>query len=170
MARITLQGNSISTCGELPGLGETAPDFSLCAGDLSEKSLNDFGNTVKILNIVPSLDTGICATSTRRFNEEAATLPGATVLVISSDLPFAQGRFCETEGLKNVTTLSTFRSTMPQTYGVEIIDGPLRGIVSRAVVVLDADNVVRYTEQVSEIAQEPNYEEALRAAKKLISS
>lgn len=167
MADITFKGDSVHTLGSLPEIGSQAPDFSLAAGDFSDKSLADYTGQVKILNIVPSLDTSVCATSTRRFNEEAAALENAVVLVISSDLPFAQGRFCEAEGIEKVIPLSTFRSSFASDYQVEITDSPLKGLVSRAVVVIDSENVVRYVEQVPEIAQEPDYKAALAAAKDL---
>ena len=165
MAKITLKGNEINTVGNLPEVGSNAKDFCLVGGDLSEKSLASFDNKRKILNIVPSLDTGVCAASTRKFNEEAAGLDNTVVLVVSEDLPFAQGRFCETEGIKNVETLSSFRSSFGDDYGVEISDGPLKGLTSRAVVVLDENNKVVYTEQVPEITQEPDYGKALESLK-----
>jgi thiol peroxidase len=145
--------------------GETAPDFVLTRGDLTDVSLKDFEGKKKILNIVPSLDTGICAASARRFNKDADALKNAVVLTISSDLPFAQKRFCEAEGIKSVVTLSELRSRdFGSDYGVRIVDGPFTGLLSRAVVVLDEENRVIYTEQVPEIAQEPNYDKALDAA------
>lgn len=165
MAKITLKGNEINTSGILPEVGVNAKEFCLVAGDLSEKSLASYDNKKKVLNIVPSLDTGVCAASARKFNEEASKLDNTVVLVISEDLPFAQGRFCETEGLKNVEALSSFRSSFGNDYGVEIVDGPLKGLTSRAVVVLDENNKVVYTEQVPEITQEPDYNKALDALK-----
>jgi thioredoxin-dependent peroxiredoxin len=161
MAKITLKGEIASnSIGELPAVGESAPALTLVAGDLSEKSLEDFAGKKKLLNIVPSLDTPVCATSTRKFNETAAS-DDIAVLVISADLPFAQGRFCSTEGIDNVTTLSTFRSSFGKDYGVEIVEGPLAALTARAIVVLDENNNVIYTEQVPEITQEPNYNAAL---------
>jgi len=161
MAKITLKGEINSdSIGELPAVGTTAQDFTLVAGDLSEKSLADFAGKKKILNIVPSLDTGVCAASARKFNETVAS-DDVVVLIISADLPFAQGRFCSAEGLDNVIPLSTFRSTFSKDYNVQIANGPLAGLTSRAVVILDENNNVTYTEQVPEITQEPNYEAAL---------
>lgn len=165
MANITLGGNPIHTSGELPAVGAKAADFKLTSGDLKDLSLADFKGKKKVLNIVPSLDTPVCATSTRKFNESAGKLPNVAVLVISADLPFASKRFCTTEGLANVTTLSTFRSSFGKDWGVAIVDGPLAGVTSRAVVVLDENDKVVYKEQVPEIKQEPNYDAALAALK-----
>ena len=166
MTTVTLGGNPIHLAGQFPKVGEAAPAFSLVNGKLEDVTLASFAGKKKILNIVPSLDTPVCATSTRKFNEEAGTLPNTVVLVISADLPFAAGRFCETEGLKNVVTLSTMRGReFMKSYGVEIVDGPLAGITARAVVVIDAGDKVAYTELVPEIKQEPNYAAALAAAK-----
>jgi len=166
MAKITLGGNAINTVGSLPAVGSKAPDFKLTAGDLKDVSLADFKGKKKVLNIVPSLDTPVCATSTRRFNADASKLPNVAVLVVSADLPFASKRFCTTEGLSNVTPLSTFRSSFGKDWGVTITDGPLAGVTSRAVVVLDEHDKVVYEEQVPEIKQEPNYDAALAALKK----
>jgi thiol peroxidase len=166
VATITLKGNPIHTVGELPAVGSQAPDFKLTRGDLTDVSLKDFAGKRKLLNIVPSLDTGVCATSARKFNEAASQVAGAALLTVSCDLPFAQKRFCESEGIKNVVTLSELRERrFGEAYGVRISDGPLAGILSRAVVVLDDKNKVVYTEQVPEIGQEPNYEKALAALK-----
>ncbi len=166
MAKITLKNTITSdSIGELPSVGTNAPAFTLVADDLSDKTLADYAGKKKLLNIVPSLDTGICATSTRKFNEQAGSLDDTVVLVISADLPFAQARFCETEGLKDVVALSTFRSSFPDDYQVKIIAGPLTGLCSRAVIILDAENNVIYTEQVPEIGQEPDYDSALSALK-----
>jgi thiol peroxidase len=166
MATITLKGNPIHSLGELPAIGSKAPDFSLTKGDLSEASLADYAGKVRILNIVPSLDTGTCAASARAFNTKIKALGGSVVLTISRDLPFAQKRFCEAEGIDVVVPLSELRNhSFGKTYGVELVDGPLAGLLSRAVVVVDAAGKVVYTEQVPEIAQEPNYEAALAAAK-----
>ncbi len=166
MATITLKGNPIHTIGELPAIGSRAPDFVLVNGELQNVSLDNFKGKKKILNIVPSLDTGVCAASARRFNQEAAQFPNTVILTISRDLPFAQKRFCTTEGIDQVITLSDLRSRdFGKHYGVEIIDGPLAGLLSRAIVVLDEENRVIYTEQVPEIAQEPNYEAVLRVFK-----
>ena len=164
MATITLKGNSIHTSGNLPVVGETAPNFVLTKANLQDVTLKDFEGKKKLLNIVPSLDTGICAASARRFNEEASKVEGAVLLTISADLPFAQKRFCEAEGIKNVVMLSELRSRdFGGDYGVQITDGPLAGLLSRAIVVLDTENRVVYTQQVPEIAQEPDYDKALAA-------
>ena len=165
MAKITLKGNPFHTIGEVPAVGSQAPDFQLVDGDLKDVSLATYKGKKKILNIVPSLDTPVCATSTRKFNERASALPGAVVLVISCDLPFAAKRFCSTEGLQNVVPLSLMRSRdFAKSYGVLITDGPLRGITARAVVVLDPNDKVIHAQLVPEIAQEPDYEAALAAA------
>jgi thiol peroxidase len=165
MAQITFKGNPISTNGELPAIGSSAPEFKLVGGDLSEKSLSDFGGQKKVLNIVPSLDTGICQASARRFNSEASALGNTVLLNISQDLPFAQKRFCESEGLDKVVNLSAFRSDFAQVYGVKMTEGPLSGLTARAVVVLDENNQVIHSQLVPEIAQEPDYEAALSALK-----
>jgi thioredoxin-dependent peroxiredoxin len=159
MATITLKGNPIQTAGELPKVGEKAPDFSLLKQDLSRVSLKDFPGK-KVLNIFPSVDTAVCASSVRKFNE-VVSKRGITVLCVSEDLPFATKRFCGAENLDKVVALSAFRSSFGQDYGVEMKSGPLAGLTSRAVVVLDENDKVIYTEQVPEIAQEPNYEAAL---------
>jgi thiol peroxidase len=165
MANITLRGNAIHTAGELPKVGEKAPDFQLTGSDLKDVSLASYAGKKKILNIVPSLDTPVCQTSTRHFNEDAGKLPNTVVLVISNDLPFAQKRFCTTEGLANVVPLSELRTRdFGAAYGVRISDGPMAGLLSRAVVVVDEHDKVVYTEQVPEIAQEPDYTKALAAA------
>lgn len=164
MAQTALQGNPVNLVGELPAVGSQAPDFTLVAGDLSDKSLSDFAGKKRLLNIVPSLDTDVCATSTRKFNESFAGRDDAVCLVISADLPFASGRFCSTEGLENVHPLSMMRSRdFAKEYGVLIADGPLAGITARAVVVVDQDGKVAYTELVPEITQEPDYDAALKA-------
>jgi thiol peroxidase len=164
MATVTLKGNAVSISGDLPAVGSKAPDFKLVTGDLKEVSLADYRGKKKILNIVPSLDTPVCASSTRKFNESASQLNNTIVLVISADLPFAQGRFCSTEGIENVTALSMIRSKQfAKDYGVLIQDGPLQGISARAIVVLDENDNVAYTELVPEITQEPNYDAALAA-------
>ncbi|WP_345230262.1 thiol peroxidase [Olivibacter ginsenosidimutans] len=165
MANITFKGNPVHTIGALPKVGTEAQDFTLTAVDLSEKSLKAFQGKYVILNIFPSVNTGVCAASVRKFNEDAAQLPNTTVLCISKDLPFAQAQFCGAEGIKNVVMLSDFRSDFGKTYGVELTDGPLRGLLSRAVVVIDPQGKIVYEEQVPEIAQEPNYSEALAAVK-----
>lgn len=162
MANITLKGNPIHTIGELPKVGATAPDFKLVKDDLSEKTLADYKGFKLVLNIFPSLDTPTCAASVRRFNQEASSLKNTKVLCISKDLPFAQARFCGAEGLENVENLSDFRyGTFGKDYGVEIIDGPLAALESRAVVILNEHGDVIYSEQVPDIVDEPNYAKAL---------
>ncbi len=164
MASITLQGNEIHTIGTLPALGTPAPAFELVGRDLSPVTLAGLAGKKVVLNVFPSLDTGVCATSVRKFNELAAGMDDTVVVCASMDLPFAQGRFCGAEGLERVVTASGFRSPgFGQAYGLTIADGPLAGLYSRAVVVIGADGAVRYTEQVPEIAQEPNYDAALAA-------
>jgi thiol peroxidase len=164
MASVTLKGNEMHTNGDLPAVGERAPDFRLTAGDLADKSLVDWAGSKKLLNIVPSLDTPTCALSARRFNEQAAAHPDAVILVVSADLSFAQGRFCSAEGLENVVPLSMMRSrNFAKDYGVLLVDGPLAGVTARAVVVVDADDRVVYTQLVAEIGEEPDYEAALAA-------
>jgi thiol peroxidase len=167
MATVTFKGNPIDVSGSFPQKGQKAPDFKLVAKDLKDVSLADYAGKRKILNIVPSLDTQVCATSTRKFNEKAGSLPNTVVLVISADLPFASSRFCAAEGLNNVVTLSTMRSgrEFMRSYGVEIASGPLTGVTARGVVVLDEKDNVVHSELVPEIAQEPNYDSALAALK-----
>ena len=162
MAKITLEGNEINTNGELPAVGAEAPDFSLTKADLSDVGLANYAGKKKLLNIVPSLDTGVCAASTKRFNEEMAGKSNSVALVVSADLPFAQSRFCSAEGIENVESLSMMHSrNFAKDYGVLITDGPLAGITARAVVVLDENNKVIYTQLVPEIVQEPDYDSAL---------
>ncbi len=169
MAQVTLQGNPVDISGVLPEEGNKAPEFSLTAGDLSSKGLEDFAGKKKVLNIFPSLDTGVCAASVRRFNSEASALEDTVVLCISADLPFAHSRFCEAEGLKNVIPLSVFRSQeFGRDYGVTITSGPLSGLLARAVVVLDSSDLVIHAELVPEIAMEPDYEAALEALKSIV--
>jgi len=164
MAKITLQGNEINTNGDLPAVGSEAPDFHLVDSELSDRYLADYTGKKKLLNIVPSLDTGVCATSTRHFNEILSGRGDVAVLIISADLPFASGRFCIEEKLSHVTALSMMRSrNFAKDYGVLITDGPLAGVTARAVVVLDENNKVIYTELVPEIAQEPDYDSAVKA-------
>ncbi len=163
MAEITLQGNACNTSGDLPAVGSQAPDFSLTNNDLGDVSLADFSGMRKVLSIVPSLDTGVCATSTRKFNEQAASMEKVAMLVISADLPFAQGRFCGAEGVENVQTLSSFRSNFAQDYGIKIVDGPLAGVTGRGVVVLDENNQVVHSQLVNEITDEPDYDAVLSA-------
>ncbi len=167
MAEITHGGKTIQTRGRLPAIGSRAPDFKLTRTDLTDVSLASFGAKRKILNIVPSLDTGVCAASARRFDAEASELKDVVVMTISNDLPFAQSRFCEAAGIRTMVTLSQMRGReFGVSYGVEIVDGPLAGLLSRAVIVLDEHNKVLYTEQVPEIEKEPTYERALAAALK----
>ncbi len=164
MAQVTLKGNPCNTNGDLPAVGSKAPDFVLVDGDLNDVSLGDFQGKMKILNIVPSLDTPVCAASTKRFDREVKDRSDLVVLVVSADLPFAQGRFCEAESTHEVKTLSMMRSrNFAKDYGVLVVDGPLAGITARAVVALDADNKVIYTELVPEIGQEPDYDKVLQA-------
>ena len=160
---VTLGGTPIVIRGKFPRKGQTAPDFSLVAKDLADVTLEKFAGKRKILNIFPSIDTPTCATSVRQFNERAAAIDGATVLCVSADLPFAQNRFCGAEGIENVKTASTFRSSFGADYGVTLTDGPLAGVLARAVVVVGADGNVKYTELVPEIGQEPDYDAALAA-------
>lgn len=162
MAEIMLKGNPIHTIGELPETGTQAPDFKLTKTDLSDVSLSDFKGKRVILNVFPSLDTAVCATSVRRFNQEAARLQNAEVLCASDDLPFAHNRFCETEGIEGVTSVSELRNRdFGSDYGLRIVDGPLAGLLSRAVIVIDESGKIIYTEQVPEIAQEPDYQSAI---------
>ncbi|MEX1384472.1 thiol peroxidase [Lutibacter sp.] len=164
MAKITLKGNPFKTSGKLPKIGKKAPKFSLIKADLSKAKLKDFKGSKLILNIFPSLDTGTCAASVRKFNEEAAKLENTKVLCISRDLPFAQARFCGAEGLENVITLSDFaKGKFGNAYGLTIENGPLANLHSRAIVIVNEEGVVTYTEQVPEIVDEPNYEAALKA-------
>jgi thiol peroxidase len=166
MASVTLKGNPVTLNGELPAVGSQAPDFSLVGADLGDVSLGSFRGKKKVISIVPSLDTPTCATSTRRFNEEAGKLDDTVVLVVSADLPFASKRFCAAEGLNNVHTLSMMRAKhFAKDYGMLITDGPLAGITARAIVVLDESDRVLHTELVGEIGDEPNYEAALAALK-----
>ncbi|WP_076790573.1 thiol peroxidase [Chlorobium sp. KB01] len=164
MAHITLKGNAAETIGTLPVIGSDAPFFCLVKTDLSEAGPADFASQRLVLNIFPSLDTPVCASSVRRFNQEASQFDNTVVLCISADLPFAHKRFCEVEGLKDVVSLSVFRSPeFGRDYGVTITSGPLKGLLSRAIVIVDADGRVVYTEQVPEITQEPDYSAALKA-------
>lgn len=163
MATITMKGNPVETVGNLPAVGSNAPAFSLTAADLSDKTLADFAGKRVLLNIFPSIDTPTCATSVRTFNERASQLKDVVVLCVAADLPFAMARFCGAEGLSNVITGSCFRSSFGTDYGVEFKAGPLRKLLSRAVVVIDAAGKVIYTEQVPEVTSEPDYEAALKA-------
>lgn len=164
MASITLKGNAINTSNKLPEVGTKAPDFLLTTSDLGVHSLTNYKGHKVVLNIFPSVDTGTCAQSVRTFNQEASELDNTKVLCISRDLPFAQSRFCAAEGLENVVSLSDFKDgSFGKAYGLNIIDGPLEGLHSRCVVILDANGTVKYTEQVGEIVDEPNYKAALEA-------
>jgi thiol peroxidase len=166
MATVTLKGNPCQTSGELPSPGDAAPDFRLVDGTLGDVTLATYGGKKRILNIVPSLDTPTCAASARRFNSQAAELDNTVVLVVSADLPFAQSRFCSTEGLENVIPLSAMRSRkFAKDYGVLLTDGPLAGIMARAVVVIDENDRVVHSQLVGEIADEPDYDAALAAAR-----
>jgi thiol peroxidase len=163
MATTSLRGNTINTSGELPAVGSKAPDFTVTGGDLSDITLDSFAGKNLILNIYPSVDTPTCAASTRAFNQKAAGRDDTVVLCVSQDLPFAFSRFCGAEGIENVKTGSVFRSSFLEDYGVEQVDGPLRGLAARAVVVVDPEGTVKYTELVPDIAQEPDYDSALAA-------
>ncbi|WP_288377647.1 thiol peroxidase [Chryseobacterium culicis] len=162
---ITLKGNEVHTIGTLPSVGTTVKDFALVDSGLAVKTLETFAGKKKVFNIFPSIDTPTCAASSRKFNEEASKLENTVVINVSKDLPFALGRFCAAEGLNNVETLSDFRSNFGDDYEVTITDSPLKGLLSRAVIVTDENNKVVYTEQVQEIANEPNYDAALAALK-----
>ena len=164
MAKITLKGNPVNTSGNLPSTGSKAPDFTLVKTDLGELSLSDLKGKKVLLSASPSLDTGICATSVRKFNEAAAGKANTVVLAITKDLPFANGRFCSAEGIENVIALSGFRnSSFGKDYGLEIIDGLFKGLYSRCLIVIDENGIIKYTQQVPEIAQEPDYDKALAA-------
>lgn len=162
MAKITFKGTEANTTGTLPEVGQDFFDFELVAQDLSVKTLKDFEGKRKIFNFFPSVDTGVCAASVRKFNEEASNLQNTVVINISKDLPFALGRFCASEGLENVINLSDFRTNYGDILGLTLADTPLKGLISRAVVVVDEDNKILHTEQVAEIGSEPNYESALQ--------
>lgn len=166
MSNVTLGGNPIKVAGDFPNKGDTAPDFSLTSKDLKDVGLKDFAGKRKVLNIVPSLDTPVCAKSTRIFNERASSIGNTAVLVISADLPFAMNRFCGAEGINNVVALSTVRNRdFHARYGVDITDGPLKGLTARGVVVLDENNRVLHSQLVPEIKNEPDYDAALAALK-----
>jgi len=164
MASITLKGNPCNTCGDLPGAGTQAPEFTLVDEALADRQLSEWRGKRKVISIVPSLDTPVCQVSTRRFNEQASSIANSVVLVVSADLPFAQKRFCAAEGIENVQTLSMMRNrNFAKDYGVLINDGPLGGLTARAVVVLDENDKVLHSELVGEIADEPDYDSALKA-------
>jgi thiol peroxidase len=165
MAKITFKGNPVNTYGDLPAKGSKAPDFSLVKSDLGSLSLSELRGKKVILNIFPSLDTSVCANTVRKFNQMASELQNVTILGISKDLPFAHGRFCATEGIKNVVTLSGFRDKeFGKVYGVDYIDGPVVGLYARGIVVIDETGTVVYTQLVPEHTHEPDYEAALKAA------
>lgn len=163
MAEILFKSNPVHTVGELPAVGAPAPTFEVTGADLSPVSLADFAGSKVVLNIFPSIDTGVCAMSVRTFNEKAAALDNTKVVCVSRDLPFALGRFCGAEGIDNVVTTSDFRTDFGEVYGVTFTDGPLKGLLSRSIVVIGADGTVVYTEQVGETTSEPNYDAALAA-------
>ncbi|HKJ63773.1 MAG TPA: thiol peroxidase [Desulfopila sp.] len=166
MATITFKDNKIETVGELPQVGSNVPGFTLTKTDLADCTQTEYAGKTLVFNIFPSIDTPVCAASARRFNSEASFLDNTVILCVSADLPFAHGRFCEAEGLSNVVPLSTFRSpNFGKDFGVEITTGPLAGLLSRAVVIVDAEGVVRYVEQVPEIAQDPDFDAALAVLK-----
>ena len=167
MSTVTFKGDiKVNISGALPASGTAAPDFTLVKSDLSEISLKDLKGKKVVLNIFPSIDTGVCATSVRKFNKEAAGLSNTVVLGVSADLPFAAGRFCGAEGIENVVTASVFRNPeFAKSYGVLMENGPLKGLLARAVVVINADGTVKYSELVPEITTEPNYAAAIAAAK-----
>ncbi len=161
MAEVTLGGNPVHTSGDLPEVGSAAPSFTLTGSDLGDVTASAFDGKNVVLNIFPSVDTPTCAMSVRTFNQRAADLDNTEVLCVSADLPFAQGRFCGAEGIENVSTASSFRSSFGEDFGVTLTDGPLAGVLARAVVVVGADGTVKHTELVSEIANEPDYDAAL---------
>lgn len=169
MQKVMLKGNPVSLRGKLPLVGKKAKDFNLTRSNLSDAGLSAFDGRVKLLNCVPSLDTSVCALSAKRFEKEAAELKGLAVLNISRDLPFAQERFCKTEGMKNLTFLSVLRDPgFAKNYGIDMADGTLEGLLARAVFVLDRNDIVRYVQLVPEIGQEPDYDAALKAVKALL--
>ncbi len=164
MASVTLRGNQVQTSGDLPPIGSDAPEFSLVGNDLADVRLDELAGKDVVLSISPSIDTGVCATSVREFNERAASLDNTVVVHITADLPFAQQRFCGAEGIENVITLSTFRDAdFAYDYGVKLVDGPMAGLCTRAIVVIGTDGTVKYTELVPEITSEPDYDAALAA-------
>ena len=164
MATVTLKGNPINTLGDMPAVGSQAPDFELAAANLSNKTLSDYKGSRVIMNIFHSIDTGVCAASVRQFNQEVNELENTKVLCISMDLPFAMARFCGAEGLDNVETLSDFRDgNFGKNYNLTYVDGPIRGLLARSIIVLDENGKVLHTEQVQEVVEEPNYKAALEA-------
>jgi len=166
MAKITFKGNPINTVGTLPAVGSKAPDFKLTKTDLADVSLKDYAGKKVVLNIFPSIDTGVCATSVRKFNQEAANLPNTVVVGVSKDLPFAHKRFCGAENITGIVTTSDLREgSFGKAYGVTMTEGPLAGLFSRSIVVIDEKGTVKYVEQVPEITQEPDYAKAIAAVK-----
>ena len=166
MASVTLGGTPVNTSGTLPTVGSQAPDFKLTATDLSTKTLNDYSGNKLVLNVFPSVDTGTCAQSIRTFNKEASTLGNTKVLCISKDLPFAMARFCGAEGLENVVSLSDYKNgSFGKTYGLDFADGAFETLLSRCIIVIDSNGEILYTQQVNEIADEPNYDKALASLK-----
>lgn len=163
MAETNFKGETVNTVGDLPAVGAAAPDFTLTGSDLSDIKLGDYAGRRVVLNIFPSIDTGVCATSVRKFNEIAASLENTTVVCASADLPYALGRFCGAEGIEDVVVGSTFRSSFGDDYGVRMVDGPMRGLNARAVVVIDTTGEVIHTELMPSIGQEPNYDAAVAA-------
>jgi thiol peroxidase len=164
MAKTAFNGSAVSTVGELPAKAAQAPNFTLVGSDLSDIALSDFNGKYVVLNIFPSLDTGVCAASVRRFNQEASKLNNAVILAVSADLPFAAGRFCTVEGIENVKPASVFRSPeFAKDYGVLMTDGPLKGLLARAVVIIDPKGNISYTELVPEITVEPDYQAAINS-------
>ena len=163
MANTALKGNPVHTSGDLPAVGSQAPAFSLVAADLSEKSLSDYSGKKVVLTINPSYDTGVCQATARRFNKELGERGDVAVLMVSADLPFAQKRFCEAEGIENIAPLSSFRSSFASDYGVDLVDGPLKGLTARALVVVDQEGKVAFTQLTSDITEEPDYAGALAA-------
>lgn len=164
MTKVTFKGGAVNTVGELPGKDTQAPAFTLVGSDLSDIALSDYQGKYVILNIFPSLDTSTCAASVRRFNQEASKLNNTVILAISADLPFASGRFCTTEGIKNVIPASVFRNPeFAENYGVLMIDGPLKGLLSRAVIIINPKGYISYTELVPEISVEPDYQAAINS-------
>jgi thioredoxin-dependent peroxiredoxin len=161
MASTLFKGNPVHTNGNLPAVGSKAPAFTLVGADLSEKSLSDFSGQTVVLTINPSYDTGVCQATARRFNTELSKKAGVAVLMISADLPFAQKRFCSAEGIEGIIPLSTFRSTFAKDYGLELVDGPLKGVTARAVIVVDPSGQVKYSQLVDEITTEPSYDSVL---------
>jgi thiol peroxidase len=170
MQKVTFKGAPVALRGSLPKIGKKARDFRLTNAKLDDVGLSAFSGKVKLLNCVPSLDTSVCALSAKRFEKEAAKLPGLAILTISRDLPFAQERFCKTEGMTNVTFLSVLRDKgFAKAYGLDMADGPLAGLLARAVIVVDKDDTVRYVQLVPEIGQEPDYDAALKAVRPLLA-